>query len=109
MFPAERTLQRTAALLAGEPSTVATSAPRACTASIKHDRTVTPSTKNRTRAAHTVFATEVCTSEAQLGAQEIRKGWPRLRVTCAMNAVYPEFNAFGGTHPDRAYHRVKTL
>ena len=67
------------------PSMVVTSAPSACTANIRHDRTGLAVDEDRARAAHAVLAPEVRAGEPAVLAQVVgerlaRLGRPRVRL-----------------------------
>ena len=56
-----------------------TLAPRACTASIRHERTGSPSSEHGARAAHAVLAAEVRARELEVLAEEVGEGLARPR------------------------------
>ncbi len=73
---------------AGMPSMVVTSAPSACTANIRQERTASPSTQHRAGAADAVLAAEVGAGEVAPLAQEVGEGEARLDRGRAGRAVH---------------------
>ena len=69
------------------PSTVVSSRPSACTASIRQERTGSPSKQDRAGAAHAVLAADVGAGQAQVVAQEVGEQQARLDLPLVGPAV----------------------
>ena len=84
-----RLLQRDADASAARasPSTVASSWPLACTASIRQERTGAAIEQDRAGAAHAVLAADMGAGQPQFVAQEIAEQQPRFDTALIGGAV----------------------